>query len=161
MCARNFGFLFCSTVACSSCLQLCFMTLAFSVVTSPAHLGLVRCSMRALALLALFVLTGCETSGYGYVNARSSAVRVVRDDHGMRHTFTLLPRHRLSPIIHDAVPNLVTFYDSRGKTLGSVSSPTDFRPFGAPIILIDDKGVSYTKLADWAKFPEQERPPFD
>ena len=85
---------------------------------------------------------------------------MVRDDHGMRHTFTLLPQHRLSPIIHDGVPDLVTVYDSHGKKLGSVSSHTDFRPFGAPIILIDDKGVGYTKLANWAQFPEQERPPF-
>jgi hypothetical protein len=132
--------------------------LALGVV---AELHVVRCSMRVLTVLALFALTACETSGYGYVNARSSPVRVVRDDHGMRHTFILLPRHRLSPIIHDGIPDLVTFYDSQGKTLGSVSSPANFRLFGGPIILIGDKGVSYTKLADWPQLPEQERPPFD
>jgi hypothetical protein len=114
--------------------------------------------MRALAFLLLVPLTSCEWSGYGYVNARSSPVRVVRDDSGAQRSFTLAPRHRLGPLIHDRVPDLVSFYDSRGKKLGSISSSTDFRPFGAPVILIDDHGVSYTKSADWTQLPEQEPP---
>lgn|SRR5579884_725799 len=114
--------------------------------------------MRALAFLSAMALTACEWSGYGYVNARSSPVRVVREDSGKQFSFILAPHHRLGPLIHDRVPDLVTFYDSRGKRIGSISSPTDFRPFGAPIILIDDHGVSYTKWTDWTQFPEQEPP---
>jgi len=115
---------------------------------------------RVLALFLLAALSGCEWSGYGYVNARSSPVRVVREDSGTQHIFTLAPRRRVGPFIHDRVPNLVTFYDSRGKKLGSVSSPTDFRPFCAPVILVDNHGVSYTKSADWTQLPEQEPPKF-
>jgi hypothetical protein len=114
--------------------------------------------MRSLAFLFLLAFAGCEWSGYGYVNARSSPVRVVRDDSGAQHSFTLKPRHRLGPLIHDRVPDLVTFYDLRGKKLGSISSPTEFRPFGAPVILIDDQGVTYTKSASWTQLPEQEPP---
>src|SRR5438552_3119625 len=40
------------------------------------------------------------------------------------------------------------------------SSPTDFRPFCAPVILVDNHGVSYTKSADWTQLPEQEPPKF-
>ena len=78
---------------------------------------------RVLALFLLAALSGCEWSGYGYVNARSSPVRVVREDSGTQHIFTLAPRRRVGPFIHDRVPNLVTFYDSRGKKLGSVRLP--------------------------------------
>jgi len=114
--------------------------------------------MRALVFVSAVALTSCEWSGYGYVNARSSPVRVVREDSGTQRSFTLAPRHRLGPLIHDRVPDLVTFYDSHGNKLGSISSPTDFRPLGAPVILIEDHGVSYTKSADWMHLPEQELP---
>ncbi len=116
--------------------------------------------MRALAFVFAVALTSCEWSGYGYVNARSSRVRVLREDSGVQRSFTLQAHHRLGPLIHDRVPDLVTFYDPRGKKLGSVSSPTDLRPFGAPVILIDDHGVSYTNSDKWTQLPEQEPPKF-
>jgi hypothetical protein len=81
-----------------------------------AYLYLVRCNMRALALFMVVACTGCEGLGYGYVNARSSPVPVVREDSGVQHSFTLAARHRLGPFIHDRVPDHVAFYDSRGRT---------------------------------------------
>jgi len=116
--------------------------------------------MRALALFIVVACTGCEGLGYGYVNARSSPVRVVREDSGVQRSFTLAARHRLGPFIHDRIPDLVVFYDSRGKKLGSISSATGFRPFGATTILVDDHGVRYTKSADWTQLPQQEPPKF-
>jgi hypothetical protein len=112
-------------------------------------LGLVRRSMRSLAFLFsvrfrqlrvvwLWLLQRAFIAG-------SRRSRRFRD----ATSFTLAPRHRLGPLIHDCVPGLVTFYDLRRNKLGSISSPTDFRPFGAPVILIDDHGVNYTKSADW------------
>jgi hypothetical protein len=75
-------------------------------------------------------------------------------------SLTLAPHHRLDPIIHDAVPDVVTFYDLHGAKIGSISSPKEVLPFGTSIILIDERGVSYTKLSDWTQLPKQERPSF-
>jgi hypothetical protein len=111
---------------------------------------------RPLILVAALALTACEWSGYGYVNARSSAVKVVREDYGKKSTFTLAAQHRQSPLIHDKVPDVVSFFDLRGRKLGSVSARTELVPFGAPVILIDEQGVHYTKLSAWPQLPFQE-----
>ena len=112
--------------------------------------------LRALGILSAIALSGCEWAGYGYVNARSEVVRVVRQDDGKESAFTLAAGHRQSPLIHDRVPDIVTFYVSRGRKIGSIRARTDFVPFGAPDILVDDQGVRYTKLSAWRQLPFQE-----
>ncbi len=109
-----------------------------------------------LVIAALFAFTGCEMAGYGYVNARTSAVQVVREDHGDESRFMLAPLHRQMPLMHERVPEMVIFYDSHGSIVGSLSSPSDFRPCGSPTILIDERGVRYTKLVHWSHLPIQQ-----